>query len=100
MSSFEQETPDAVNKNGQKAAQDEKKLLARKTGTPISLPLSIPLGALESTPPAPESRTSCGYRSKLCRNEHLVAMSIGTEIMVRAERAGATRTYARSALKP
>ena len=35
-----------------------------------------------------------------CRNELLVAMSIGTEIIVRAERAGATRTYARSALKP
>ena len=33
-----------------------------------------------------------------CRNELLVAISIGTEIMVRAERAGATRTYARSAL--
>ena len=36
--------------------------------------------------------------SPSCRNELLVAISIGTEIMVRAERAGATRTYARSAL--
>ena len=36
--------------------------------------------------------------TKSCRNELLVAISIGTEIMVRAERAGATRTYARSAL--
>ena len=37
-------------------------------------------------------------RRPSCRNELLVAISIGTEIMVRAERAGATRTYARSAL--
>ena len=36
--------------------------------------------------------------TKSCRNELLVAISIGTETMVRAERAGATWTYARSAL--
>ena len=49
------------------------------------------------------TRSPCVVRVMLCvwpscRNELLVAISIGTEIMVRAERAGATRTYARSAL--